>query len=130
MMENPSASGDLLTPVTVKNLGNSRTSSEVKKEDPEEVKAIWLSYLDLKPMLLTTGDKSVGEEQFTKNISEAFDNIKALGLNTVIAQVRPFGDALYESDIFPWSYLAAGTEGKDPGFDHWKLWWNRLIRRA
>lgn len=117
VMENPSASGDLLTPVTVKNLGNSRTSSEVKKEDPEEVKAIWLSYLDLKPMLLTTGDKSVGEEQFTKNISEAFDNIKALGLNTVIAQVRPFGDALYESDIFPWSYLAAGTEGKDPGFD-------------
>ena len=59
VMENPSASGDLLTPVTVKNLGNSRTSSEVKKEDPEEVKAIWLSYLDLKPMPLTTGDKSV-----------------------------------------------------------------------
>ena len=40
-----------------------------------------------------------------------------LGLNTVIAQVRPFSDALYESELFPWSYLATGKEGVDPGFD-------------
>ena len=81
------------------------------------MRAIWLSYLDLKPMLLNSDDSSVGEEQFTKNIEQAFDNVKALGLNTVIAQVRPFSDALYESELFPWSYLAGGEEGIDPGFD-------------
>lgn len=88
-----------------------------RKQQSEEMRAIWLSYLDLKPMLLTSGDRSVGKAQFEKNIDEAFSQMKSLGLNTVIAQVRPFGDALYDSEYFPWSYLAAGEEGKAPGFD-------------
>ena len=46
-----------------------------------------------------------------------FANCKALGLDTVFVQVRPFGDALYPSDYFPWSYLATGTEGVNPGYD-------------
>ena len=97
-------------------LSASGTASQ-KKQQPQEVRAVWLSYLDLKPMLLNSSDKSVGRKQFERNIDEAFNNIKNMGLNTVIAQVRPFGDALYESEYFPWSYLAAGVEGKDPGFD-------------
>lgn len=120
VMENPSAIGDLTTPVMAQAQNNRRVLSSIKtkqEEEQSEVKAIWLSYLDLKPMLLTSGDQSVGKKKFTENIGKAFDNIEALGLNTVIAQVRPFGDALYESELFPWSYLAAGTEGKNPGFD-------------
>ena len=38
-------------------------------------------------------------------------------MNTVIAQVRPFGDALYRSQLFPWSHLCTGVQGQDPGFD-------------
>ena len=38
-------------------------------------------------------------------------------LNTVLAQVRPFGDALYKSQLFPWSHLCTGVQGQDPGFD-------------
>ena len=45
------------------------------------------------------------------------DNCLSLGLNTVIAQVRPFGDALYRSSLFPWSHLCTGVQGQDPGFD-------------
>ncbi len=45
------------------------------------------------------------------------DNCAALGLNTVLAQVRPFGDALYPSRLYPWSHLCTGTQGQDPGFD-------------
>lgn len=114
-MERPWAAADLTTPVYYMAQDSTRTRDKLSAQ--EEVRAVWLSYLDLKPMLLTSADKSVGEKQFTENIEKAFDNIQALGLNTVIAQVRPFGDALYESELFPWSYLAAGTEGKDPGFD-------------
>ena len=121
IMENPSAAGSLTTSMSLRrttgSAQSSRTSQRQKEEEAEEVRAIWLSYLDLKSMLLTSGDKSVGEKQFTKNIAEAFDNIQALGLNTVIAQVRPFSDALYKSELFPWSYLVAGTEGTDPGYD-------------
>lgn len=116
VMENPSASGSLTTPMALRQTTKS-TQTTQKQEETEEVRAIWLSYLDLKAMLLASGDQSAGEKQFTKNIETAFDNMQALGLNTVIAQVRPFSDALYESELFPWSYLAAGAEGKDPGFD-------------
>ena len=109
VMENPSAIGDLTTPVRV--ISKEEQAASQRAEQPDEVRAIWLSYLDLKPMLLNSDDSSVGQEQFTKNIEQAFDNVKALGLNTVIAQVRPFSDALYESELFPWSYLAGGEEG-------------------
>lgn len=40
-----------------------------------------------------------------------------LGLNTVYLQVRPSADALYRSDIFPWSSVLTGVQGNDPGCD-------------
>ena len=45
------------------------------------------------------------------------NNCQNSGINTVIVQVRPFGDALYQSAYFPWSHLATGTQGVSPGFD-------------
>ena len=39
----------------------------------------------------------------------------------MIIQVRSFSDAIYESSIFPWSYLCTGTEGRNPGFDPLKI---------
>ena len=38
-------------------------------------------------------------------------------MNVAIVQVRPFGDALYPSELFPFSHLCTGTQGQDPGFD-------------
>lgn len=45
------------------------------------------------------------------------DNLKSVGMNTVIVQVRPKGDALYKSSINPWSDVLTGTQGTDPGYD-------------
>jgi len=47
-----------------------------------------------------------------------------LGLNAVIIQVRPTADALYKSDLFPWSYFLTGEYGKAPedGFDPLTYW--------
>jgi uncharacterized lipoprotein YddW (UPF0748 family) len=41
----------------------------------------------------------------------------ALRLNAVVLQVRPMCDALYKSDLEPWSEYLSGTLGKDPGYD-------------
>ena len=87
----------------------------------EETRAVWFSFFELETMLM-----GQSESAFTQNISAAFDNVKTLGLNTVIMQVRPYADAVYPSEYFPWSYLAAGTEGEDPGFDPLKI----MIREA
>ena len=45
------------------------------------------------------------------------DVAKAAGLNAVMLQVRPEGDALYESPIEPWSRYLTGTQGQGPGYD-------------
>lgn len=71
-----------------------------------EVRAVWLSYLDLGPMLT---NKTEG--QFRTAVRTAFTQMVDLGLNTVYAQVRPFSDALYPSQYFPQSYLFTGQEG-------------------
>ena len=42
------------------------------------------------------------------------DRAKASGLNAVILQVRPSGDALYASDLEPWSEFLTGSRGSRP----------------
>jgi len=46
------------------------------------------------------------------------------GINAVFVQVRPASDALYRSEIFPWSHLISGTQGVAPadGFDPLEYW--------
>lgn len=89
---------------------NSKPTNTVSPTN--EIRAVWISYLDFNTLL-----KYKTQTQFTTNINNAFKKISAAGFNTVILQVRPYGDALYDSDVFPWSYTITGTEGKDPGFD-------------
>lgn len=45
------------------------------------------------------------------------DKCVALKLNAVVFQVRPMADALYESQLEPWSEFLTGTMGKSPGYD-------------
>lgn len=45
------------------------------------------------------------------------DQMARLNLNAVIFQVRPNGDALYDSRIEPWSPWITGTMGQSPGYD-------------
>lgn len=39
------------------------------------------------------------------------------GINTIVFQVRPAGDAVYASDLEPWASLLTGTQGNNPGYD-------------
>ncbi|MEM1215835.1 MAG: family 10 glycosylhydrolase, partial [Bacteroidota bacterium] len=45
------------------------------------------------------------------------DQLKDLGLNAVIVQVRPAGDALYPSEYAPWSAYLTGRQGAPPKDD-------------
>lgn len=78
----------------------------------EETKGVWISYFELYPIL--TGKS---ESAFAKGIGEYYDNALSLGLNTVYVHVRPFGDAIYKSDYYPWSKYCTGYIGEDPGYD-------------
>lgn len=43
-----------------------------------------------------------------------FDRAKVLGLNAIVLHVRPAGDALYASELEPWSAYLTGAQGRAP----------------
>lgn len=45
------------------------------------------------------------------------DKMVEMNMNAIFFQVSPEADALYKSDLVPWSRYLTGTFGKDPGFD-------------
>lgn len=52
------------------------------------------------------------------------DFLKSYNFNAVIFQVRPQADALYKSDLEPWSYYLTGVQGKapEPYYDPLEFW--------
>lgn len=77
-----------------------------------EQKGFWITYLEYMSIL-----KNKSESSFAKSVGEYFDNISALGFNTVYVQVRAFGDAYYDSELFPAGEQYNGTIGSGSGFD-------------
>lgn len=92
-------------------IDNMNGENAVTQSAPVEYRAVWISYLEWENTDTST------LQSFTAAVTEMFDNAAATGFNTVIVQVRPFGDAMYKSDIFPYSHLLTGTQGQDPGYD-------------
>lgn len=87
--------------------------------ESDEFHAIWISYLEFNDRLKdpVTGEPGFTEDRFEEVVDEMFDKVAALGMNAVIVHVRPFGDAFYPSEYYPWSKYISGTQGVDPGFD-------------
>ncbi|MCR5322216.1 MAG: family 10 glycosylhydrolase [Lachnospiraceae bacterium] len=83
--------------------------SSTKKDT--EFRAVWIAYYDFNK------SKGYSEEDFTTYVEEMFDNAVSFGMNAVVVHVRPFSDAMYQSDYYPWSSYASGTQGVDPGYD-------------
>ncbi|MBR2029044.1 MAG: family 10 glycosylhydrolase [Oscillospiraceae bacterium] len=77
----------------------------------DSLKAMWISYLEFQSVDFSS------RETFENQITKMFTDCADMGLNTVIVQVRPFGDALYKSSVFPASHLISGTQGTELAFD-------------
>ena len=55
---------------------------------------------------------------YTSWVQSTLDDLKERKFNTVIYQVKPTVDALYPSDLAPWSkYITGKAQGTDPGYD-------------
>lgn len=81
-------------------------------DDFEEIRGIWIPFMSL-DMKGTDFSEAAFRAKFDNMVSKS----KSYGLNTLIVHVRPYGDSMYPSEIFPWSHLLTGTQGNDPGFD-------------
>lgn len=65
------------------------------------------------------GVKDPGIQQ--TNLRNMIHGIKGVNCNVVIMQVCCNSDAMWKSDILPWSSVLTGTQGKDPGYDPLQL---------
>lgn len=93
--------------------GEPSASSSPNTVQNGEMRAVWVPYLSLD--MSKAEDKS--EKAFLQKFNTIIENAKNCGMNTLIVQVRPFGDALYKSSYFPWSHIVGGTQGVNPGYD-------------
>ena len=94
--------------VSMSPLNSTDENSGLASDVADELRGVWISYSEM---------GGAFDGYFYKNIDKMFDNISALGLNAAFVHVRPFCDAFYESELFPWSSYITGTQGKSPGFD-------------
>jgi uncharacterized lipoprotein YddW (UPF0748 family) len=58
-----------------------------------------------------------GEQAQKAELLDLVESASTLGFNALVFQVRPEGDALYASELEPWSRFLTGTQGVDPGYD-------------
>ena len=58
--------------------------------------------------------KGMSVEEQQRELRQILDAIKSLNLNAVIWQVRPTGDAMYPTELEPWSDWLTGTQGEAP----------------
>ena len=97
--------------------GGCSTIQSTKKADmaipdvPREYRSVWVATVanidwPSKPGLSV-------EDQKAEMIA-LLDKCVELNFNSVILQVRPAGDALYDSKLEPWSYYLTGEMGKAP----------------
>ena len=81
-------------------------------ETAEEMRGLWVSYLSLD---MQESDKTV--DTFVKKFRDIIEQAIKYKCNTLIVQVRPFCDALYNSSYFPYSHILSGTQGVSPDYD-------------
>ncbi|MGG2108321.1 family 10 glycosylhydrolase [Lysinibacillus pakistanensis] len=90
-----------------------KTALANTKQPKREMRAVWISTvqnIDMKA--------GMTKEQYTTWTRQTLDKLKANKMNTVIYQVRPTNDAMYASDLAPWSsYITGKKQGTNPSYD-------------
>lgn len=105
-------------------------NDEAKAPDPDrEFRAAWVATV---ANINWPSEPGLSTDQQRKEAIGILDSLEALNFNAVVFQVRPQGDALYESELEPWSYYLTGEMGKapDPFYDPLTFWIEEAHKRG
>ena len=108
----------------------SKITSDLEKfKIPREFRAAWVATVaninwPSKPGL------SIAQQK--KEANALLDLLDSTNYNAVIFQVRPQADALYKSDLEPWSYFLTGEQGVAPNnfYDPLEFWVEEAHKRS
>jgi uncharacterized lipoprotein YddW (UPF0748 family) len=81
-----------------------------------ELRAAWIATVG---NIDWPSEKGLPVETQKQQFITRIDELKALGCNAVIVQIRPASDAFYKSEMEPWSHYLTGKQGvgPDPYYD-------------
>ena len=96
---------------------------------PREFRAAWIATVANIDWPSRKGLSSVAQQEEMRTL---LDRAVALKLNAIILQVRPCADALYPSELEPWSEYLTGVQGQAPlpFYDPLALWINEAHARG
>ncbi|MEL6615795.1 MAG: family 10 glycosylhydrolase [Bacteroidota bacterium] len=80
-------------------------------EVDREFRAAWIATVD---NIDWPSSRDLPVAQQKEELRAIMDRAAAIGLNAIIFQVRPMADALYESELEPWSEYLTGEQGRAP----------------
>lgn len=105
--------GGLLFAVFTLNTQNVSASEGEEDALKREMRAAWISTvtnIDLKP--------GMDEAEYREWAESTIKELEEKDFNAVVFQVKPTSDALYPSELAPWSkYITGEEQGTDPGYD-------------
>ena len=96
---------------------------------PDEFRAVWVASV---ANISWPSQPGLDSKTQKKEAIQIIENAKKGNLNTIILQVRPQSDALYESKIEPWSYFLTGESGVPPSpyYDPLSFWIEECHKRG
>lgn len=77
----------------------------------EELRGVWIASVY---NIDFPSKQGISVAQMQQELNSILDSAEAMHLNAVFFQVRPTADALYRSDVYPWSVYLTGTQGQAP----------------
>lgn len=81
---------------------------------PREMRGIWVATVR---NIDWPSTDSLNAERQREELIDILDRAVAANFNAIVLQVRPATDALYRSELEPWSTYLTGKQGTDPGYD-------------
>lgn len=94
---------------------------------PREFRAVWVATVN---NIDWPSKRGLTPDEQRAEMRALLDRMQALNFNAVIFQVRPAADALYASDLEPWSEYLTGKQGQNPGWDPLAEWVSEAHRRG
>ena len=94
--------------------------SDLSPQSRGTVKAMWLSQFDMR-QIYTSGGNQREVRDYTRLAERVIGNLSSMGINTVFVQLRPNGDSIYPSEIYPPSQYAVGEYGNEFSYDPFEI---------
>ena len=108
---------------------NAQTTKLVLPEVNREFRAAWIATV---ANINWPSKNNLSTEQQKAEAVRILDMLQKANFNAVIFQARPSADALYKSDLEPWSYFLTGSIGKSPSpyYDPLEFWISEAHKRG